>query len=73
MNESTLNFSKKLKPMEKTTETKLLSTLSKLGSAKDINKSNKSQKTLFGILWNISKYFDKLQKQLAIKEKKKKE
>mgnify|MGYP007085773396 CR=1 FL=1 len=47
-------------------------TLSKFNHSKESSKSSKSQKTLFGILWNISKYFDKLQKQLALKEKKKK-
>ncbi len=51
----------------------MLSTLSKLKSANDNNRNTRSQKSLFGILWNISKYFDKLQKQLALKEKKKKE
>lgn len=45
----------------------MLTTLSKFTQSKDNNKNNKTQKTLFGILWNISKYFDKLQKQLALK------
>jgi hypothetical protein len=47
-------------------------TLSKLTQPKESNKINKSQKILFGVLWNISKYFDKLQKQLSLKEKKRK-
>jgi len=49
-------------------------TLSKFKSQNsDLQNFNKSQKALFGILWNISKYFDKLQKQLIAKESKKKE
>ncbi len=53
--------------------TSTLSNLSKFKTSQDKIKSNRAQKTLFGILWNISKYFDKLQKQLTLKEKKKKE
>ena len=65
-------FSKKLKPLEK--GSKLMSTtLSKFKSSTEANQSSKGQKALFGILWNISKYFDKLQKQLISKEGKKKE
>jgi hypothetical protein len=43
------------------------STLNKLKYQPDSQKVNRSQKTLFGVLWNISKYFDKLQKQLSAK------
>lgn len=51
----------------------MVTTLSRLTTSnKATVKGNKSLKSLFGILWNISKYFDKLQKQLALKEKKKK-
>jgi hypothetical protein len=65
-------FSKKLKPLDK--GSKLMSaTLSKFKSNSESNQSSKGQKGLFGILWNISKYFDKLQKQLTAKESKKKE
>ncbi len=48
-------------------------TLTKFKSQSDSQPSNRGQKSLFGILWNISKYFDKLQKQLIAKENKKKE
>lgn len=71
-NENVNAFSKKLKPLEK--GSKLMSTtLSKFKSNSESNQSSKGQKALFGILWNVSKYFDKLKKQLIAKESKKKE
>ena len=71
-NEHSNAFSQKLKPLEK--PTKLMpTTLSKFKSQTDSQPANCAQKALLGILWNISKYFDNLQKQLIAKESKKKE